>query len=732
MKQVVQNARSGELELVEVPAPQPGAGQVLVRTHFSVMSPGTEKMAMDFARKTLLGKAQSRPDLVAQVARKLRQEGPLQTYRTVMGRLDAPQPLGYSSSGVVDAVGTGVRSFAPGDAVACAGAGYANHAEWNVVPENLVAKVPDSVGLDRAAYATVGAIALQGIRLARPQIGEVAVVVGLGLIGQLVVQLLRANGCRVLGIDTNPARAEQARLLGAEWVCAPDAVPGGWKDSATAGAGADFAIVAASASSSAPIALAAELCRQKGRLSLIGATAMDLERRAFYDKELELVVSMSYGPGRYDRGYEEQGHDYPRAYVRWTENRNLQAFLALVASGSIDPERLDTQTVDFADAARSYDELAAGKRGALSVLFRYAPEEASAARSVAVAAKPRAKKDRVGIAFVGAGNYARSVLLPALARSDVAHPVSIVTATGPSARRTAERFGFARCATDPAEALGDAEVDLVFIATRHDSHAQLAEAALRAGKAVWLEKPVGLDLDEVERVVAAARETAGFLTVGYNRRFSPHTETLRAAFADRRSPLAMHYSVCAGEPPAGTWILDPEVGGGRVVGEVCHFVDLCTVLAGSLPVRVHAHALGRDPERDDSIVATIAFGDGSVATLEYLAHASSELPKERLEVSAEGRTLRCDNFRVTEGHGAKGLKALNQDKGQAAAIERTLAALRAGEASPIPLEEIEAVSRATFAILESIETGAVVLLPPPASTRGARSDRTEKLRRDES
>ena len=435
---------------------------------------------------------------------------------------------------------------------------------------------------------------------------------------------------------------------------------------------------------------------------------MDLDRRAFYEKELELVVSMSYGPGRYDRSYEEQGLDYPLPYVRWTENRNLQAFLALVASGSVDPERLDTETVEFADAAQSYEQLAGGERTALSVLFRYAPDSASADRSIELDPKPRAARGEVGVAFVGAGNYAKAVLLPALGRCRGARHVALVTATGPSARRTAERFEFARCATDPASALDDPGVDLVFVATRHDSHAGLAEAALRAGKAVWLEKPVGLDLDELDRVLDAARETDGFLMVGYNRRFSLHTAAIRAAFADRQSPLSIHYVVAAGPPPAGSWITDAEVGGGRVIGEVCHFVDLCTLLAGALPVRVHAHALGRDPERDDSIAATLAFGDGSVATLEYLAHASAELPKERFEVSAEGRTLRCDDFRVTEGHGAKGLKGLNQDKGQSEAVARTLAAVAAGSGSPIPLDEIEAVSRATFAILESIETGAVV------------------------
>ncbi|MCA9512815.1 MAG: Gfo/Idh/MocA family oxidoreductase [Myxococcales bacterium] len=707
MKQVVQTPRSGALELVEVPAPTPGPGQVLVRTHYSVMSPGTEKMAMEFARKSLLGKAQSRPDLVRQVVRKLRHEGPLQTYRAVLGRLDAPQPLGYSSAGVVEECGPGVRGLAPGDRVACAGAGYANHAELVVVPENLVARAPDGVGLDDAAFATVGAIAMQGVRLARPELGEVAVVVGLGLIGQLAVQLLRAAGCRVLGVDTNEARAKLALDNGAEWVAAPGSIAPSWKDVATEGHGADLAVVAASADSSAPIALAADLCRARGRIAVVGAMPMELDRRVFYDKELELAVSKSYGPGRYDYRYEEQGYDYPLAYVRWTENRNLGAFLALVRAGSVDPKRLGAETVAFDDAVASYESLASGRSAALSVLFRYAPDAASAARRIDLAS-PREAKDSVGVAFLGAGTYAKGVLLPALGRGAAVRPVSLVTATGASARKTAERFGFARCATDPDDALADPSVDLVVIATRHDSHAELACRALRAGKAVWLEKPVGLDLDEVDAVAAAARETGGFLTVGYNRRASAHVRAVRDAFAGRGAPLSIQYTVAAGPPPAGTWITDPRTGGGRVVGELCHFVDLCTHLVGAPPARVFAQALGRDPERDDSVVVQLGFADGSVASIGYLARASAELPKERFEVSGEGRTMRCENFRSTTGHGARGLTTVNQDKGQEAALAAAVEAVRAGAPSPIPLDEIVAGARATFAVLESIETGRAV------------------------
>jgi len=708
VKQIVQSPKSGRLALVEVPAPAPGPGQVLVRNHFSVVSPGTEKMAIDFARKTLLGKAQSRPDLVRQVLRKLRHEGPLPTYQAVVNRLDQPQPLGYSCAGVVEAVGEGVGAFAAGDRVACAGAGYAVHAEWVAVPENLVARVPDGVALERAAFATLGAIALQGIRVAAPSLGEIAAVIGLGLIGQLAVQLLRANGCRVLGIDLSEKRVQEALALGAEWGATPDADPSAWRSAATGGYGADFALVCAASESSAPIQLAAELCRMKGRVAVVGATALDLDRRSFYDKELELRMSMSYGPGRYDRRYEEQGLDYPISYVRWTENRNLQAFLALCASGGADPLRLDLAQIDFADAERAYEELAAGKRSGLAIVFRYdAGADTGAQRSQAIAGAAAAKaKGELGVAFLGAGNYARAVLLPALERCRGVRRLRLVTATGASAEHSARRFGFASCGTDAEAVFSDPAVDLVFIATRHESHAPLAAAALRAGKAVWLEKPAAIDDAGLDALRAAVEETRGFLCVGFNRRFSPHAIAVRDAFAARRGPLAIHYSVAAGPPPRGTWHLDAAVGGGRLLGEVCHFVDLCSFLVGAPPEEVVARSLARDPAADDSVVSLLYFGDGSTATIHYLAGASPELPKERFEVSCDGRSAHCDNFRTTRLYSARGgARSFNQDKGQAAAVARVVEALQRGEPSPIPFAEIERVSRATLRLADAAAGG---------------------------
>lgn len=699
MKQILQNAKSGALELVDVPAPAVGHGQVLVRTAYSVMSPGTEKMAMDFARKSMLGKARSRPDLVKQVVRKLQQEGPLPTYRTVMNRLDAPQPLGYACAGIVEEVGPGVTTVAPGDRVACAGAGYANHAEMVVVPENLTASVPGAVSLDRAAFATLGAIAMQGLRVGDPSLGEVVVVIGLGLIGQLTVQLLLANGCQVYGIDVDPKRVEQALSQGMQAGASPGDDHDPFFLRSTGGHGADLAIVTAASDSSAPIGLAAELCRHKGRVVAVGATAMDLDRRVFYEKELELRMSMSYGPGRYDRRYEEEGLDYPLAYVRWTEQRNLQAFLDLAARGVIDPRKMDVETVPFDAATATYEALAGGQRKSLAAVFEYAAE-VDRARSQpidsATTTRSRSRGDSIGVSFVGAGNYAKAVLLPALKEMSEIELCSVVTATGPSAQRTGERFGFLECGTDPARVFEDDRVDLVFIATQHDSHAELAEAALRAGKHVWLEKPVGLTVEEVDRVIRAASDSSGLLMVGHNRRFSSHAVGIRNAFHPRTGPMSLQYVVAAGSTPGGTWLTDPAVGGGRIVGEASHFVDLANFVVGSPLSSAEIRPLGRDRESDDSTLLVLGYQDGSQATIAYLANTGSDLPKERWEAHADGKSAFCDNYRSSALPGGKKIRGVNQDKGQVAALRALAEAIRKGGPLPVTLEEIESAAKAVM------------------------------------
>ena len=705
MKQILQSARSGSLELLEVPAPMPLPGQVLVRNHYSVMSPGTDRVSLGFARSSLFSKARSRPDLVRQVVSKWRSDGALATYRTVTTRLDTPQPLGYSSAGVVEAVGPGVATFSPGDRVACAGAGYANHAELICVPENLVAPVPAGVPLDQAAYSTLGAIALQCVRVADPTLGEVAAVVGLGLVGQLAVQLLRANGCRVLGLDLIARRAKQSLDQGAEWATTPDALPSNWKEEATAGHGVDLALVAASASSSAPLQLAAALCRHKGRLAVVGAMPLEIDRRSMYDKELDLRMSMSYGPGRYDRSYEELGNEYPLPYVRWTENRNLRAFLALIDSDSLHVGRLDTRLASFDDAVPAYEELVSGKSESLAVVFRYDDADVSPERTMSLPTAGRPATDAVGVSFIGAGNYARGLLLPLLDRRRGVHRLTLVTATGASARRTAEKFGFSGCGTNPEAVFKDPNVDLVFIATRHDTHVPLALRTMDENKAVWVEKPVALSLDDLDTVGKKIAERDAFFAVGYNRRFSAHTREIVDFFANRSGPITIHYSVAAGPPPRDTWSMDPEEGGGRVIGEMCHFVDLANCLVGDLCSSVYARFIAKDTHVDDSMLAVLAYPDGSTCALEYLAHSDPKLPKERFEVSGEGKTARCTNFRTTEFSGRRNFRSLGQDKGQATEIREVVEAVQVGAPSPFTLEEILNVSRVTFAMLESAATG---------------------------
>jgi predicted dehydrogenase/threonine dehydrogenase-like Zn-dependent dehydrogenase len=710
MKQIVQNPKTGKLEMIEVPVPAVTAGHVLVRNHYSVVSPGTERMALEFARKSLLGKARSRPDLVKQVFNKVKQEGPLTTYRAVMNRLDVLQPLGYSCAGVVEAVGEGIGKFAPGDRVACAGAGYANHAEWVSVPENLVALVPENLPLEKAAFATVGAIALQGIRIAAPTLGEIAAVIGLGLIGQLAVQLLRANGCRVLAIDLDQGRVKQALDQGAEWGANPEEDHAAWLAFVSTGYGADLAIVTAASSGSEPVRLAADLCRMKGRIVVVGATAMDLDRRCLYEKELELRMSMSYGPGRYDRNYEERSLDYPLSYVRWTENRNLGAFLALAASHQIDPDKLATQVVAFSEAERSYEELSNGKTSSLAVIFEYA-EAAKPSQTISLRSISRVSPGDVGVAFIGAGSYAKAMLLPGVNRCHGIRKLYIASATGVSAHHAAQKFGYANSTSDVSQILADPNVDLVFIATRHDSHAELAEAAMRSHKAVWVEKPTAINKQQLDSLETAILDSNSFFSVGFNRRFSPHAQAVKAAFSKRSGPMALHYTVAAGPPPTGTWHLDREVGGGRLIGEACHFVDLSVYLVGSTLSSVYSRMLSHEIEVDDSAIINLSFLDGSTATIEYLANTGPDVPKERWEVSADRKTARCENFKLTLLPNGKKLRTLNQNKGQQEAINAVIEAVRIGGVSPFPVDQILAVSRAVLECHASIESGRPIMFP---------------------
>ncbi|MBA4760833.1 bi-domain-containing oxidoreductase [Sphingomonas sp.] len=692
MKQVEQNYRSGVLRLIEAPVPRSGRGRNLVATRVSLISAGTEKQIIDLARSSLAGKAMARPDLVRKTLQKVRNEGLLPTVQKVFAKLDTPIPLGYSLAGTVVEAGAEAGGYAVGDRIACAGAAVANHAEYNAVPKNLSVRIPVGVCDEAASFVTLGAIALQGVRVANPTLGERVVVMGLGLIGQLTVQLLKANGCRVLGFDPNPGRAKLALEMGAD-VAVSDALDDAVRGF-TDGYGADAVIVTASSKSSTPPNQAAEISRMKGRVVMVGLTGMEIDREPFYKRELDLRLSMSYGPGRHDPAYELEGHDYPLAYVRWTEQRNMQAFLELVAEGRVTPLKLVTHRFPIAEAEAAY-KLMDTDEPFLAILLTYPETPAPIARSIPVNASSAATGR--GTAFIGFGNYAKSVLVPALKKASKERLTTVVTSTGLSAHDAAQREGFANAATDSQAVMDDADTDCVFIATRHDSHASLAAAALRAGKHVFVEKPLALDHEQLADVVAAAEGAPGVLTVGFNRRFAPMMIAAKAAIASRAGPIAMHYRVNAGHVPGDSWLHGAQ-GGGRIVGEACHFVDALTFLAGGPPVSVSAF---RPEGIDDTVSAVLRFADGSTGTILYSSLGDSSLPKEYLEIFASGTVVRLDDFRklhITTGGKTTTQSASAQDKGQAGLVKAFYAAARDGAPAPIPLDELIAVSEATLDI----------------------------------
>jgi predicted dehydrogenase/threonine dehydrogenase-like Zn-dependent dehydrogenase len=709
MKQILQNMKTGVLSVAEVPPPVVQPGRVLVRTVASLISAGTEKSKIDLGKKSLLGKAKDRPDLVRQVIHKAKQEGLLNTFTAVKAKLDASVALGYSAAGVVVDVGAGVDGFRAGDRVACAGAGYASHAEMLCVPKNLCVRLPDAVTFDEGACGTLGAIALQGVRLAQPTLGEAVAVIGLGLLGQLTVQLLRANGCRVFGVDTDETKLRLAQELGAEQ-CATPGEARQLMQNWSRGRGADAVLITAATSSNEPLELAGEVSRVKGRVVVVGLVGMDVPRQMYYERELSLQLSMSYGPGRYDAEYEERGHDYPFAYVRWTEGRNIEAFLDLVATKSVRLTPLITHRFPIESGEDAY-KLISGetKEPYLGILLQY---DAAKELPPVVALKPAVKQAAVRLGVIGAGSYARKFLLPNFKANGVAF-ATIATASGLSARDLGASYGFAACVAGAEEVLRDDNVNLIVIATRHDSHAALAREALLRGKHVFVEKPLALNDEELDAVLEAARNSPGRLLVGFNRRFSPLAQAAREFFTPRQSPLSILYRVNAGRIPREHWIQDPAQGG-RIVGEVCHFIDLIHFLTGSVTTRVYAEAVAaRNHEivSEDSIFATLRLADGSNAAIAYLAEGDKTVPKERVEIYGAGQTFVLDDFRrasLFKGGKETTKRLINQDKGQAEEIRALCAMVRDGGPSPISLEDLAATTRATFRLRESLQTGAAL------------------------
>ena len=724
MKQVLQNYKTGELRLADVPRPALRAKGVLVATRASLISAGTEKMKVDVAKKNLLGKAMERPDQVKKVLESVRQQGLLPTWEKVMNKLDTPTPLGYSSAGVVLEVGREAPGFSVGDRVACAGAGYAVHADVAYVPRNLVVPMASETPFDRAAFTTLGAIALQGVRQGEIRLGEDVVVIGLGLVGLLTVQLLKRAGAHVIGVELDPSRAALAKQLGCDRVVigadleVREAVKL-W----TGGRGADAVLVTAASSSSGPVELAGELCRDRGRVVVVGITKMELPHRAYYDKELTLLLSRSYGPGRYDPSYEEQGVDYPLGYVRWTERRNMEEFLRLVESGHVKVDELISHRVPFADAESAY-ALITGKATEpyLGIVLTYPEREVAGGR---VELRPSTNGSRartagtpVGIGFVGAGNFATSMLLPHLkARPDV-RLTGVVTASGLTARGAAEKFGFAFCASDAGELFADPSTHAVFVVTRHHLHAAFAEKALNAGQAVFVEKPLATNAEELQRVLDAARASHAPLMVGFNRRFAPLSRKLLEHFPPGDGPLAVSYRVNAGFLGKESWYQDPNEGGGRILGEVCHFLDYVQFLAGSPIVRVFASGI-RDASgalrADDNLAVQVQCADGSIGTVLYVASGDAAMPKERVEVLGRGRSAVLDNYQsltTWAGNKKREHKALSVDKGHAEQVALWVKALASNGPAPIPLAQLANASWATLATIESLASGTAVDVAP--------------------
>jgi predicted dehydrogenase len=689
-----------------------------VRNAASLVSAGTERTAVEFARKSLLAKARSRPDLVRKILDKARTDGPVSALQAAFTRLDQPMALGYSSAGVVLEVGEGVDGVRAGDRVACAGGGYASHAEVVCVPQNLMALVPDGATLEHAAFATVGAIGLHGVRLAEVQLGERVAVIGLGLIGLLTVQMLKAAGVRVVGVDLDPTRVELALAVGADAAV----VPGEAEDAAQAlseGHGVDAVLITAGTSSNAPVELAGAIARDRGRVVVVGAVGMDLPRPPYFEKELSFRLSRSYGPGRYDPVYEEGGVDYPIGYVRWTENRNLAAFLELVASGAVRIDPLVTHRIPIEDGAQAYALLTSPDAAPLGVLLTYGAVEVGGtptvpSRRVDVVRPPAAvarNEDAPGVGVLGAGNFATATLLPALKKAGGFRLTGIASARGPSAHHAAGKFGFGFSASSEDEILSDPSTDIVAILTRHDLHARQIVAALKAGKHVFCEKPPCLDEDELKAIVRVAEASDRLVALGYNRRFAPMMVQALEHMAGAGEPLTAQIRVNGAAIPLTHWIHDPAVGGGRIVGEVCHFVDLAAFLTGSVPVKVHARGVpdgGR--YREDNVVLTLTMSDGSVVGIAYVASGDRALGKERFELFGGGRAAVVDDFRTLSlfsgGRTKTSRDRLAQDKGHRAEWEAIRGVLTEGGQPPIETVSWVATSLATFAAVRSLRSGA--------------------------
>lgn len=726
MLQVIQHQSTGELLIEELPAPECLDNGVLVRVANSLISAGTERTSVSKAQSSLVERAMKQPQEVKKVLDSLRKEGFAATLRKVQGALDAYKPLGYSVAGTV--VESRCAEFAIGDRVACAGNKYAYHAEYITAPKNLTVRLPEAVPFDEAAYTTLGSIAMQGVRQARVELGASVVVLGLGLLGQITVQLLKAAGCRVVGMDVNETLFAVAQRFGAELVLPSrsDAVRDTIRrvEGFTRGMGADAVIITAATDSNEPAELALELVRKRGRVVVVGAVGMNLPRSPFYEKEVEFTISCSYGPGRYDPVYEEQGVDYPAGYVRWTENRNMASFLDLIAAGRVDVRSMTTHRFPIHKATQGY-ALVTGKRKEpySGILLEYPPRTEAASILIPTKTSRTVTKshDICAVGVIGAGAFAQAQLLPPL-KAAKARLVAVSTTTPVSAKSVAERFGFEQFATDAEAVIAHPEVNLVVCASRHDSHARYVRRALEAGKSIFVEKPLCISPAELAMIDEAVQQhdaktganTSANVMVGFNRRFSAPFVRMHGWFAQRNEPMSITYRVNAGFVPPEHWIQDPAQGG-RIIGESCHFIDCMVFLTGALPVRVSAEAVSTPNARagrHDTVSITLKFEDGSIGTVHYFANGDASVPKEYCEVFCEGKTAVMKNFQTLELAAGKRTQSHRFDgsKGHAEEIAALLDALKRGTAMPISYHELRAVTRATFAAEESLQGGRVVEL----------------------
>ena len=733
MKQVLQSARTGMIEVAEIPAPRVLHGCVLVRIAASLVSAGTERASSDFAAKGLLQKARSRPDLVREVLNKVRRDGFLSAASAVRSRLDQPAALGYSSSGTVMEVGEGITDLRPGDRVACAGTGFAVHAEFACVPRLLVARIPSAeVDFETAAFTSMGAVAIHGVRTAEAKLGDVVAVIGLGLLGQLAAQILGAAGCRVIGIDPVQERAQLAAKLGALAVTTSEAE---FRDLClrhSGGNGADSVLIAAETPSSGPVNLASEVARDRGVVVAVGTVGMELQRKLYYEKELNFRVSRSYGPGRYDTAFEQKGRDYPIGYVRWSETRNMEAFLQLLADGKLDMKPLITHTFGIENADAAY-ELITGKTREphLGVVIRYPDGEVPLLAKEARNGAPgviryqnewsrrlelisrrgeSSPQTPVRVGVLGAGNFSQGVLIPAIKAVPGTQLVGLCASSGARSRSSAGKFGFAFCTTDEDEIYSDTSINTIAIASRHHLHAAQVIRALECGKHVFCEKPLCLSEGELEQINHAYSRFGAELRliVGFNRRFAAMARRMKDFLSQAGGPFAMHYRVNAGLLPKDHWIEDPEQGGGRILGEVCHFVDFLSFLCGAPATTVSARSL-TSPVGGQDVIASMEFGDSSQGTISYLSGGDRAFSKERVEVFGGGSVAVLDDFRrlelVRRGRKTSSRSWLKQDKGHAAEWKAFCESIRSGQPAPISLDEIVASTRATLRIVDSLRSG---------------------------